>query len=339
MEQGASVDGAEPEARALTADGSLAIRADADAWALVQPWMPLVPPRPPAPGGVRAWIRVRSGEPAFAPVPGEPALELRSVLGWVRPDGTAVLHGPAGRVSAHVDGPARLAEVRLCRGAEGAGEFGFEVFAAFTIACAFLLGRLERALVHAAAVVAPDGRAWLLGGGTFSGKTTTCVNLIRSGWDYLADDQVVLSRGADGRVGVEGWPRRFNLDHGYAQGVSQGLRSRVDPAGFGPGRWRPGAPLGGLLFPRVQAELPTALAPLHPAGALSSLLQQSPWLLGDPGAAKAVLGLLQAAAWVPAFELRLGADTYRDRARLQDVLGGALRARTGERDVTNVPRA
>jgi hypothetical protein len=282
--------------------------------------MPRIPPCEPAPGEVRASIHVRAGGPTAAVPAGPAAFELRGVEGWLRPDGAILLHGPDGRVSGAVHPAAHRAELRVRVRRDAREEMGVETVAALTLASAFLLPRLGRTLVHAGAVIGPDGRAWLLAGGTFSGKSTTCVNLIRAGWDYLADDHVVLGREEDGGVTVEGWPRRFNLDHGYASGASEGVRSRVDPDAFGPGRWRRSAALGGLLFPRVDAGFPTVLAPLHPAGALSRLLQQSPWLLADRAAAAPVLALLQAAASAPACELRLGSDTYRDPPRLTAVL-------------------
>ena len=315
-------------ARSLLEDGSLGFRADAETWPAVEPWVPRIPPREPAPGEVRAWIDVRAGEPAFAAPAEPPALELRTVEGWVRPSGEILLLGPAGRVSATVAPAARRADVRLRDPAAAPETLGVEIMAALTLASAFLLGRLARTLVHAGAIVAPGGTAWLLAGGTFSGKTTTCVNLIRAGWDWLADDHVILARGVGG-IEVEGWPRRFNLDHGYSSGSSLGVRSRVEPEGLGPGRWRRSAPLGGLLFPRVEAGSATALEPLHPAGALSRLLQQSPWLLADPGAAPAVLALLQDAARAPAFQLRLGRDSLGDATRLQDLLAAAAESAGG----------
>jgi len=183
---------------------------------------------------------------------------------------------------------------------------------------------MGRTLVHAGAVAAPGGRAWLLAGGTFSGKSTTCTTLIRGGWDWLGDDHVLLGRDAAGLPRVEGWPRKFNLDHGYAAGASIGVRERVDPDGFGPGRWRRTAPLGGVLFPRVEAERPTALARLAAADALARLLDLSPWLLVDPGAAPSILALLGEAARTPAYELRLGGDCYGDSVRLQQVLTPVL---------------
>ena len=318
--------------RSLLADGSLAVRAHADVWSSVEPWMPRIPPEAPAPGRVRAWVHVERGEPAFHAPARAPAMEMCSVAGWTEPAGGVLLCAPQGWLSAVVDPVERRAAVRLLpprvETAAEAEAFRLVMFGGLTLAAAFLLGRLGRTLVHAGAVVAPDGRAWLLVGGTFSGKSSTCVSLIRGGWDYLADDNVVLGPGPDG-VWVEGWPRRFNLDHGYAVGASQGVRRRVDPEVFGPGRWRRSAPLGGLLFPRVEAELPTALEPMSGVDALSGLLHQSPWLLADPGTAVGVLALLQRVAGTPAYGLRLGADSYGNPEQLQTVLWQAVAPKSG----------
>jgi hypothetical protein len=309
--------------RALLADGALVVECDRDAWPAVEPWVPLGAGTPPAGSTAAARIRVHAAAPAAAVPMGEPALELRSVQGWVLPGERVLLAEPGGRTGGMVDLAGRRAAVGIDPAADAEGR-GLEVVATLTIAAALLLTRLERALVHAAAVVAPGGGAWLLAAGTFSGKTTTCVNLIRGGWDYLADDHVVLAPGAAGGIRVEGWPRRFNLDHGYAGGASLGVRSRVDPGGFGPGRLRPDAPLAGVLFPRVEAELPTALAPVHAAGALALLVRHAPWLLADAGAVRPVLELLLRAARLPAYELRLGRDCYCDTGVLQIALDGAI---------------
>lgn len=309
--------------RALLLDGSLALRADAAVWPYVVPWMPRIPAVEPGAGQARAWIRVEAGAPAFAPPSASPILEVAGVRGWRGPSGQVLLCEAEGRLSAVADPAAGRAAVRLDARGETPAALHVELLAGFTLASALLLGRLGRTLLHAGAIVAPGGRAWLLVGGTFSGKSTTCVNLIRAGWDYVADDHVVLRRAGEG-VEVEGWPRRFNLDHGYALGVSQGVRGRVDPEAFGPGRWVRAAPLGGLLFPRVQAELPTALEPMNAADALTGLLLQSPWLLADPETAVDVLALLERTARLPAFRLRLGADSYTNRARLTGVLRPAV---------------
>src|SRR5207245_6776974 len=84
-----------------------------------------------------------------------------------------------------------------------------DVYSMLTVATALLLAGLGRALVHAAAVVHPDGGAWLLVGDARSGKSTTCATLVSAGWGYLSDDQVVLEAREDG-VQVDRKSTRLN---------------------------------------------------------------------------------------------------------------------------------
>jgi hypothetical protein len=178
--------------------------------------------------------------------------------------------------------------------------------------------------VHAAAVVDPSRRAWLLVGDTHAGKTTTCASLAAAGWDYLADDQVVLRADAAAALCVEGWPRRAHLDTGWRSGDVHGSREPMDLEELFPARWRSSAPLGGLLFPVVRSSEPTTAAPISAAGSLGLLVRQSPWLLADEPNAACVLALLARAASLPALVLSLGRDAY---AR-GDVVVAAMRRQT-----------
>jgi hypothetical protein len=232
-----------------------------------------------------------------------------------------LLREPEGRVSALVDPAAGEARVRLAVPEGQHEQVGPEVFGVLMVCAGLLLGRTCRTLVHAGAVLAPDGRAWLLCGGPFCGKTSSIVGLVRAGWDYLADDYVVLGRAGADALEVEGWPRRFNLDVGYRAGSSRGVRRRVEPSGFGPGRWRSRARLGGLLFPRVRADQPTSASPVSAMDALAGLLPQSPWLAADGPAAPMLLDLLREASALPAHALSLGSDCYEDPAPLARLLG------------------
>jgi hypothetical protein len=315
----------------LLEDGSLALSVHPKVRGVVDGWLPRhASPAPPR-NRAAALIRAEPGPAAFTHPAGPPTMELYGVGAWVSPaDQRTVLADAHGRIGGWVEPGALRATIRV----DPAGEEPDlrDVFAAFTIAASMLLTRLGRALVHAAAVVEPGGGAWLLPGSSFSGKSTTCATLIRGGWNYLGDDHVVLGPGPGGQVRAEGWPRPFHLDRGYAEGASRGVRSRVDPAGLGPGCWQPSAPVAGLLFPRVEAGLATALLPLHPAAAFVALLRQSPWILADGGGAAPVLALLQRMAALPAHELRLGRDSYADAAALQRAIGPALAtARTADR--------
>ncbi|MDB4951854.1 MAG: hypothetical protein JWM27_4503 [Gemmatimonadetes bacterium] len=309
----------------LLRDGSLRIEAAPGLAHLVTRWLPDLPPSveaPCGPGG--AAIRLL---PAFADAPGSAVhppgrrtLRLGPVSCHVADDeARATLVSASGAVSGAVD-LAGLDAVLRVGDAERDGVEP-EVFTMATISAALLLGRLGRALVHAAAIVAPDGRAWLLSGDTHAGKTTTTVNLIEAGWRYVSDDHVVLSADAEsGALIVEGWPRRFHLDDGWDGGAPVGRRGSVDPRGRWPGRWMRSAPLAGLLFPRVRAAKPTLAEPVPPAAALAALLRQSPWLMADRPRAASLLALLQSAAALPSYGLRVGLDTYRSPPTLVERL-------------------
>lgn len=317
----------------LLADGLLRLTADHATSAQVRYWLPRLPPAAaPAPGGAAPTTH-RTAEIAVVlrdlmpyPPAARPTLRIGPVEGWIYPSGDLVTLLSRDR---SVAGEIDLSHLKTTIGvspqaarpiASEAEPRNAAVFSALTLASALLLNRMRRALLHAAAVVAPDGGAWLLVGDAFAGKTTTTVNLIRSGWDWISDDHLILSRAPDGALFAEGWPRAFHLDRGYETGLSTGERDAVDPATFGPGRWRRGAPLAGVLFPRVVEEQPTATAATTAGDALPRLIRQSPWLLADPAVARDVLSLLTDAIARDTYHLRLGHDSYQDPARLVDAL-------------------
>jgi len=307
----------------LVADGAVRLALERSLYPLAERWIPrgLGEPR-----GVsaRGTISVRACRASLRR-PTEPAtLALDRVAAWVDQGGaTAVLRGAvpsSGGVLSLAAGRGRL-QVDPARAQEAAGD----LYSMLTISAALLLARLERALVHAAAVVAPDGRAWLLAGDARSGKSTTCATLAAAGWGYVSDDQVVLAARPDG-VEVEGWLRPFHLDRNGDGGEPTGERREVTPAELGLPAWRRTARLAGVILPTVAAGEPTVLTPAPAADALAGLVRQSPWLLACRDAAPAVLALLGRAVAGGAFSLRLGRDTYRDPARLAACLG-ALEAR------------
>jgi hypothetical protein len=303
----------------LLADGRLRIECDPALAPLLERWLPLLPYEPVDPPGGGAVIRIVAGDPAcVALAAGAAALRLGTAEARVdAAAGRASLHAPF--CAAGVDLAALQAELVVRAGVDDEAA-AWDLYGLCTLLCAMLLGRLGRALVHAAAIVAPDGRAWLLAGDARAGKSTTAVNLISAGWRFVSDDNGVLFRGMDGAPWVEGWPRLFHLDEGWEAGAPLHRRGEVDPHARWPGQWVRTAPLAGLLFPRVEADRPTELAPLPAAEALAALMRQSPWLLADRACAAEVLSFLREACERPAFSLRLGLDSYRDTARLLDVL-------------------
>lgn len=317
----------------LLSDGGLELLADARLAPAVERWLPRFPTREAAtehPRVPRARIHLDAGTSPLPPrPPSAPTLQLASVAAWITGD-TVVLRGSDERAGGEVNLGSLTARLRLFVTAGEPADPDMEAFTLLTISSALLLARSRRALLHAAAVVDPAGGAWLLIGDTHAGKTTTTLNLVRAGHGFLSDDHVVVHRsGGDGEPMVEGWPRIFHVDEGWERGEIVGRRVDFDPATLDSDRWQRTAPLAGLLFPAVAADLPTAAIPLTPADALARLVRQSPWFLADRTAAPAVLELLRDAAGLPAFTLRLGRDSYADPSHLDRCLAGldGLRAR------------
>jgi hypothetical protein len=311
----------------LTHDAHLGVIADARARAALQAWLPAwaraaVTEIPES--AARIEVIVEPTESAMATVNGGARLfslgGIQAVEGdrpsslWLRgqgaESGSGMLSLPErrARLAAPVDADNSL-HATTARA----------LYTMLTIASAFLLGRLSRALVHAAAVVDPHGRAWLLVGDSHAGKTSTCATLLQGGWRYTSDDHVVLASGPTG-VTVEGWPRDFHLDDGWDARTSTGARQRVDPTHRWPGQWVAFAPLAGLLFPHVVAHEPTELFPVSAADAFARIVRQSPWLLADRDVAPYVMALLTHAAHLPAFALRVGLDCYGVPERLCSIM-------------------
>lgn len=278
----------------LTRDGALSISAPP---ALLGEWLPI--DADPGPPGAAHLDLVAA--PLNVLPPAHPStLSLLDVTLWLSGD-RALLRSRSGALDGEMDLAARHGRLGIQGGAHAEP--------LLTIASALLLSRLGRALVHAAGVVAPDGRAWLLVGDTHSGKSTTLATLARAGWGWLADDQVI-ARLHQGEVVAEGWPRRLNLDAGYAEGLVTGTRQPVQPGRIGD-PVRSECPLGGVLLASVEPEAPTRLTRASPADAFAALVRQSPWLLADGAAARISSRVLAATAELPAASLAVGRDCYR----------------------------
>src|SRR6478609_7312147 len=175
---------------ALLTDGSLTIEGPK---AILEGWIPRNA-LPATRGG--AHLVVEPAPLGVVALSMPPTLSLLDVGAWVDGDGV-LLRGSDGRQ----DGVLELAGPGGTLGVSA----GAQIEPLLTIATALLLGRMDRALVHAAAVVAPGGKVWLLAGDTHAGKSTTVATLVGAGWGWLADDQVVVRR-SPGGLAVEGWP-------------------------------------------------------------------------------------------------------------------------------------
>jgi hypothetical protein len=304
----------------LLHDDALLLRVEDSVARFAEPWLPLHarPPRTAAPPPATIELAAHadiSAESARSGIDESPLLRFAGVRVAERANDTLGLSG-ASAARGDIDLAACRARIDVRSVVARNGDAAHSrdaagVFSMLTLSAAFLVGRLGAALVHAAGAVDPGGRAWLLVGDTHAGKTTTCVSLVAGGgWRWLADDQVVLRRGADGALDVEGWPRAAHLDEGWSEAVVTGRRASVDLRTRWGERWVARAPLGGIILPAVRAAESTSVARADGALALTALVRQSPWLMADRGVASTVLALLRDAASRPAAALSLGRDSY-----------------------------
>jgi hypothetical protein len=327
--------------RDLVGDGALRLDVRSGLEPLVRRWLPAGLPgdlpraRPssqptgtaPSGGGARIRVgRVRPEDRDGPAPPGDPVLRLGTVGAWPatgRPDAFE-LRGGAGTTGV-IDLARRRSDLWVPERSDPAAA-AWDLYSMLTLSAALLLCGMRRALVHAGAVVAPDGGAWLLVGDARSGKSSTAATLIGAGWDFLSDDQVVADwADPDGPPRLEGWLRPFHLDAGWEAGRPGGARRGVDPGTLGPGRPRAQARAAGLLFPVVAPGPPTGLERITGGEALSVLLRQTPWLFAVPrDAASDMLHRLRQVCRLPAYRLRLGIDTFGHGPRLVDVLTPAV---------------
>jgi hypothetical protein len=247
-------------------------------------------------------------------------LQLGTVEAWIPGDGSALLLG-ATNSTAQIDLNGLDARLRLELSDEP--HVLQDAYSMLTVSSALLLGRMERALIHAAAIAAPGGRSWLIVGDGGSGKSTTCAGLAAHGCELLSDDQVVLGREGE-RLSVEGWLRPIHLDGGWQRRVPSGRRRTVEPAELGLEVGRHVGTVAGTLHTSVEAEQPTATAAIPSAEAFTLLVRQSPWLLADRETAEAVVSLMTDVARLPAFTVSLGLDSYGSGPELSQLLDPIL---------------
>jgi hypothetical protein len=303
------------------ADRSVVLHSDSGSWPLARPWVPLsadpVDERPTT----RAVIAVESQRPIAPPPPvtGLPTLTIGPATAWLEA-GVGLLRGASGcwgRLDLELLRGTLFADPQVGDAATA------DLYAMLTIASALLLGRMGRAVIHAGAIVAPDGRGWLVVGDARSGKSTTCVSLASAGCGLLSDDQVVLSTDGPSLV-VEGWLRPVHLDEGWGEGIPQGPRQTLHPAALGAVAPCRVAPLAGTVHTVVDPAQPTRVSRLSAGDGFTGLVRQSPWLLADRVSAPALVDLLSRVARLPRLSLRLGLDTFGRPERIRALLTPAL---------------
>lgn len=175
--------------------------------------------------------------------------------------------------------------------------------AAFT---SFLRARGRYAL-HGAALARPEG-GLLIVGSAMAGKTTLSLNLVRRGWQWIADDKIVLRDAEPGAPRAAGLLAQANVDPELARWFPElaGLSRRppvfphttkravrlAELADEGAGTAAPRATTPRwLLFPRVEDLGGSRVTPMTQEEAFLELVRQSP-LVNDRAAGRAQLDLL-----------------------------------------------
>lgn len=216
----------------------------------------------------------------------EPSVSCSIATGarW-RMDRVEATSDVTGATLRHIDEPAEL-EFRAGRLARGPGYARASPSARRALARTGAILRLRqrrRFFVHAAGVVDPEGRGWLLLGASGTGKSTLAYALVREGWSLLGEDGVIVEPAALGIVG-HGWRSPLLVSAGLGEHFPE-LRALADRAMPNDPRRRiplaarevARAPIRALVL--LQRGEPGSLTPLDRRELLPELVWQSPWVL------------------------------------------------------------
>jgi len=294
----------------LVEDGTLALTVEAPCLRPMGAWLPMGARHAELGGSAPASIAVLSGaHPVQSPSPDSPhTLRIGSVRAWIDHEANHAMLAGATGAGGEIDLAGHCARLDLPPSASDAAVTDLQPM--LTIAAALLLGRIGRILLHAGAVVADDGRAWLVVGDTHSGKSTTCISLAASGWGLMSDDQVVLQSPESGALRAEGWLRPLHLDEGWQGCAPLGTRRTVAPAALGLRAVSGPIEVAGTLHTSIAADQPSRASMTSASDAFVGLVRQSPWLLADAAAAPPIVERLSALARLPSVSISLGRDTF-----------------------------
>lgn len=144
--------------------------------------------------------------------------------------------------------------------------------------------------LHAAGVISPRGRLWLISGSQRSGKTTLTTALGLAGWQPISDDSLLMSM-VGGSLRIEALRKYFHLGNGLLdRWPSLGnleRRHRYLDRTCVPAIQYFGASIAAaqtygkvdyLLFPRITGEMTSRIEEISPGNALLTLGEQSVYL-------------------------------------------------------------
>jgi hypothetical protein len=249
----------------------------------------------------------------------EPLPQIRPIL-----HGPIITHRAANDVLV-VDWPDRNATCSIVPGSDTAAIIisddalrDARLVRAFLLSvCILLVRRAGFHAVHAAALVDPRSRGWLLIGESRSGKSTTTACLGRSGWKIATDDTSFLVRAGD-HVEVLGWREHVALREGTLKLAAfeggQDLESRGKrgwlPEELG-SEWVSSVQPSIIAFPEVGNCERTALTSMPRREALTQMMHSAPWVMLEPDLADENLALMtDVLARAAVYRLTLGHDIF-----------------------------
>lgn len=191
----------------------------------------------------------------------------------------------------------------------------------------WVLGDRDIHLIHGA-VVTEDDRAVLLTAKGGSGKSTTSLSCLKIGMQYLADDYVAVSRGAD--------PTAYSLYNSikvapyYGQefdpahvSETEGEKSVVYLAPIFPSQMAYSAKLRAVLIPKIAHTETTTIVPASKAEAMLALIPTTLFQLPLAESNKVQM-LASIIASLPCYSVELGSDTLEAAQTIRDFVKNEL---------------
>ena len=214
------------------------------------------------------------------------------------------------------------------------------LFCLFFYSAVILLYYRGLRTIHAACLTQGE-RGYLFIGESDSGKSTLAMRLVESGWHYLSDDSVLLSRQGDG---IEAYPLRrdFCLDpeaeavfpqvaaH-WQPHLADVRKQRLSIEALYPEQAAARCTVRALVFPQIVFRAKSQLVPLDAKQALLGLLHHSGALavLDAPTAAAHLEDLNRLVRQAQSYTLLAGRDLRDDPAAAAALFDGVVERKNG----------
>ena len=213
-------------------------------------------------------------------------------------------------------------------------------FANATLFIALMLALRAHGLfhLHAAALVNAAGTSILIAGEGGSGKTTSTLSLISSGWKYLGDDAVLVGE-RHGRLVILQLPKQFHVDErslapfpefrpflGVRYRENHGKHAFDATLAFAGRSLIEALPPSLILFTEIEKREATQLEQLDQAETMGELLRSAALMMVDgvPRVGDQLALFRRLVAGARSFRAHLGSDLLRDRTVLDRALAPLL---------------